>query len=242
VAERTLGLGLVTLLCAQLALGCESPEEGSTEAAAGAGAAVGAEAASDGGFAGEADGAPSCLPDPEPAGSGVYEGDVTLSAPSDVAAIAELEEIHGSLRVLSTYSGVLELPNLRRLSGDLQVEGSPGPATGLDQVTSLRLANLQQIGGQLWIYLAWSLSEVDLRSLESVTGQVFIMRNLSMRVARFDALEEVGGSVTFAAQTSLPSCVTASNPVLGGAAFANGAADKSCHCESPCGYLQAQCD
>jgi hypothetical protein len=245
---------MVALLCAPLAMACASPGEGATDAAAGAGA-VGAGAAAGAGTAagagaaanegrsdGGSDSAPTCLPDPEPAGDGVYEGDVTLTTPSDVAAIVDFEEIRGSLRVPSTYSGVLELPNLRRLSGDLHIEGSPGPKPELDQVTSLRLANLQHLGGELWIYLAWSLSEVDLRSLESVTGQIFIMRNLSMRVARFDALQEVGGGVTFAAQTSLPQCVTALNPILGSAASANGSADTTCHCESPCGYVQAQCD
>lgn len=198
--------------------------------------------ANDESLASEPDDTRTCLPDREPLGSGAFEGDVTLSTPDDVAAIADLAEIRGSLRVLSTYSGVLDLPNLRLLRGDLHVEGTPGPATVVNQLTSLRLPNLERIDGEVWIYLAWNLGELDLRSLESVAGQLFIMRNVSMRVARLDALAEVAGGVTFQAQTSLPSCVTDPVPLLADTALANGAADTRCHCESPCGYLEAKCD
>jgi hypothetical protein len=236
VVARTFRSGLVALLCAHVGVACENPADRRTaEPVAGA-------PANDESLASEPDDTTTCLLDREPLGSGAFEGDVILSTSGDVAAIADFAEIRGSLRVLSTYSGVLDLPNLRSLGGDLHVEGTPSPAAVVSQLTSLRLPNLERIDGEVWIYLAWNLGEVDLRSLESVAGQLFIMRNVSLRVARLDALGEVGGGMTFQAQTSLPSCVTDPVSLLAGLTLANGAADTRCHCESPCGYLQAKCD
>lgn len=228
----TLGSGFAALVlgCAVAACGSTGAAPKQTEAVAGAPATP------------DDSDAPTCLPDDPASGDGAFVGDVTLATEDDVAAIADVAEIHGSLRVTETFSGVLSLPNLTYLGGELHVEGSDGPPSLPNQVTSVRLPNLERIDGQLWLYLAWNLRELDLRSLESVGGQIFIMRNISLQVARFDSLTEVEGGVTFSAQLSLPGCITEPFPLIGGESLANGSADQDCHCESPCGYLQARCD
>ena len=90
MAARTLGSGLVALLCAHVGSACENPtERRAAEPVAGAPAN---------------DESLACLPDREPLGSGVFEGDVTLSTSGDAAAIADFAEVRGSLRILSTLS------------------------------------------------------------------------------------------------------------------------------------------
>ena len=222
-------------LCAGFLLACEgSPERSGEKADSIAGAPATDETL--------VDDTSGCVPDREPQGNGVLEGDVILRRPSDVVAISGFAEIRGSLHILPTYSGVVDLPNLQKLGGDLHVEGTSSPTTGTILLTTLRLPNLQRIDGGLWMYLASQLVELDLHSLESVAGEVFIMRNLSLRVVRLDRLTAVDDSVIFSAQTSLPSCATVAVSVLTDVTLANGFADTDCHCESPCGYPQARCD
>ena len=228
---------LVATLCAYFVLACEGSPKASGEVAE----AIAGAPSNDEPLVPHTADTTGCIPAREPQGSGVFEGDVTLSKPSDVAAIADFAEIRGSLRILPTYAGVVDLPSLQKLGGDLHVDDPLSPAIESIQLTSLRVPNLQRIDGELWIYLALKLTELDLHSLESVAGRVFIMRNLSLRIVRLDRLTAAGG-VIFSAQTSLPSCATEAVPVLTDVTLANGSADTDCHCESPCGYPQARCD
>ena len=177
---------------------------------------------------------------PDPVGDAVYDGSVEITDPSDAAAILSFAEITGTLSVRPPFTGVLELPNLRRLGGDLFVEGSSGEPPVPDHVTELRLPNLERIDGQLWIYLAWNLVAVDLHELETVGSRFWIHRNIELRTLRLDSLSEIGADVQVSGNLSLPSCMTDPIMPIASLAFANGGT--SCWCEAVCEHLEGRCD
>ena len=118
---------------------------------------------------------------------------------ADATAAQAYTGITGSLVMGVGFAGVVDLPRLRTVGGDVFAEGG-----GL---TNLRAPNLTSIGNDLWIYLVTALVEVDLRSLVTVGGRLWVYRNPKLATLRLDALRQVAEDVEIRDDSPLGACV-----------------------------------
>ncbi len=190
-------------------------------------------------------GAPGCAPYPAPVAGGVLEGDLYIATAADAEAARGYSEITGNLLVDPRYCGVLELPNLVRVGGDVNASGSSSSTeVTWPNLTVLRLANLESIGGEIMVYLTMALVETDFRSLESVGVRVYYERDLALRRIGLDSLTDVSQvlieAVPVAARceieaicSQVPAAPAASCAITGGM--------NTCTCETTCGRLTPVC-
>jgi hypothetical protein len=234
-----MGLGLVNraalgpLLFALLA--CSGPSPESHQAAPGAGGLATLEV---GGRPGtHSAGAEGCSV-AAPEGNFKFEGDLLISDEASLHAAQAYTEVTGTVRVATSFVGVVELPNLTTVGGDFAAESaiitSPSATIVESSVTRLRAANLETIGGRLYVYLNFKLVELDLRSLSSA-GDVFIDRNTILQMVRLDAYPT---DLTFDAP--LPDCLVPAFPNVLVTSPITGLA--SCSCSTECGHLVAHCE
>jgi hypothetical protein len=202
--------------------------------ALGVGGAVGAGGAGgSGGSSGGSDGA--CAVEAPPGGT-VFEGSVTINSAADATAAQAYTEIKGSLTMGAGFTGVVDLPRLRTVGGDVYAEGGG--------TTNLRAPNLTSIGNDLWIYLVTQLVEVDLRSLVTVGGRLWVYRNPKLAILRLDALRQVAEDVQIRDDTPLGACVVEdiiSHVTAGMTPIALGTAHPNCHCETVCNHAEERC-
>jgi hypothetical protein len=214
-----------------LAIGCGSPAAGD-----GGGGGSGAE----GGSAG-ATGCPS-LP-PAPAAGDVLDGDLALASTADAEGAAGLSGITGSLRIAPSFPGVLHLPNLQRVGGDVHLEGhvvAGAPESEWASITELRLPNLQSIGGELFVYLTGALVETDFRSLQTAGSRVYYMRNLALRRIGLDSIS--AGPVDIQASPLAASCeIDAICAQIGATSCGSQYSDADCSCVERCERLEPDC-
>jgi hypothetical protein len=118
-------------------------------------------------------------------------GDITVTAEADLAALANVTRLDGSLIVRRSTLEKLELPDLLEVTGDLRIQKNPALA-------SVHLGALVAVGGagpgkQLVIENNEALADFDAGSLAGAPGGVLLRAN--PRLARIDlgALESVGG-------------------------------------------------
>lgn len=187
-------------------------------------------------------GAPDCPSESQPLEGDVVEGDQVIATAEQANALRTVTQITGDLQVASSYSGVLELPNLRVLGGSLVVE-SPliENHTAIDwgRMTELRLPNLQSIGGRLYLYLTNALVETDFHRLESVGAEVYIYRNVALRRIGLDSLSQAP-SVYFADDLAAAQCeVDAICSRVG--KICGPAGGSKCSCELLCGRIVPHC-
>jgi len=187
---------------------------------------------------------PECPSEPNaPAGTALLDGDLIIASLADAAAAAHLSEVSGTLRIDPSFPGVLSLPNLVRVGGDVYLEGhavAGAPVTEWAGITALRLPNLTRIGGQLFVYLTGSLTETDLRKLDTVGDRVYYMRNLALRRIGLDSLQD--GAVDIQASPQAASCeIDAVCAQIGGTGCGAQYSDPDCTCERRCGRLEPAC-
>lgn len=175
----------------------------------------------------------------------VYEGDVFVLTAADMEAIEEYAEITGSLIVGTSFVGAFDLPNLRRVGGDVYVEGVITNAGNLvdSQVTQIRLPALVSIDGTLWIYLNTSLETLDLRRVEQIGNRFWVYRNVALWDLRLDALRSFGGDAQVQGNPRIPRCYTemlaAQLPGETGAIV--GGTETDCSCEETCDRVVVVC-
>jgi hypothetical protein len=173
----------------------------------------------------------------------VLDGDLSVASAVVVEGAAGLSEITGSLRILPAFSGVLYLPNLERVGGDVQLAGvavAGAPESDWAGITELRLPNLQSIGGELYVYLTGALVETDFRNLESVGSRVYYMRNLALRRVGLDSITT--GPVDIQASPVAASCeIEAICAQIGATSCGSEYSDPDCSCLERCGRLEPSC-
>jgi hypothetical protein len=184
-----------------------------------------------------------CPSVPPATGSEVFDGDLFIVSAADGEAAAKWSEITGSLRIEPTYPGVLSLPNLERVGGDVYLEGNA--VAGMEEspwalITELRLPNLKSIGGQLFVYLTTQLVETDFRNLETVGYRVYYMRNLALRRIGLDALV-VDGTAGVSIQASPVAASCEIEAICGGPGCGEQYSDADCTCEQRCDRLEPSC-
>jgi hypothetical protein len=173
----------------------------------------------------------------------VLEGDVTIATTTDAEGASELSEITGSLVIAASFPGVLSLPNLQQVGGDVHLEGNAvagAPESTWASITELRLPNLQSIGGELFLYLTGALVETDFRSLETVGTRVYYMRNLALRRIGLDSITT--GPVDIQASPLAASCeIDAICARIGSMGCGSQYSDPDCTCIEHCGRLEPSC-
>ncbi len=197
----------------------------------GAGGSVGTGGAGGNGGAG---GGP-CIVE-APAGGTVFEGSITINNAADATAAQAYSDITGSLVIGIAFAGVVDLPRLRTVGGDVFAEGGG--------ITNLRAPNLTSIGEDLWIYLVTALVEVDLRSLVTVGGRLWVYRNPKLATLRLDALRQVAEDVQIRDDSPLGACVVddiVSHVTSGMTIVALGTPHPNCHCETVCNHAEERC-
>jgi hypothetical protein len=226
--------GIFTLLSA---CGSQADESATPKNVAGASAEGGA-----GGAEASAAGACSIAP-PAEVGDSTH-GDLTIATADDAAAARDISDITGSLVILRSFAGVLDLPNLKRVGGDVRLLGDM-VATSDERtwaaITELRLPNLERIEGELFLYLTGLLVETDLRSLQAVGERVYYMRNVALRRIGLDSL--TSGSVQIQASPLAASCeIDAICGQVGASDCGAEYSDSTCACVEECGRLVPACD
>lgn len=191
-----------------------------------------------------AGGAPECPSEAQaPIGSDVLDGDLVIASLADAAAAEHVSEVSGTLRIAPSFPGVLSLPNLVRVGGDVYLEGhvvAGAPEAEWAQITELRLPNLTRIDGQLFLYLTGALTETDLRKLKTVGERVYYMRNLALRRIGLDLLEDA--TVDIQASPQAAGCeIDAVCAQIGGTSCGTEYSDPDCTCEQRCGRLEPNC-
>ena len=236
-------LALVVVVAANA--GCNSrsvappPMDGGALADAATDLGAGGEAVGTGGAGGQggsgSGGAGACAVEP-PAGGTVFEGSITINNAADAVAAQAYIEISGSLVLGSAFTGVVDLPRLRTVGGDVYAEGGG--------MTNLRAPNLTSIANDLWIYLVTQLVEVDLRSLVTVGGRLWVYRNPKLATLRLDALRQVAEDVQIRDDSPLAACVVddiAAHITAGMTKTALGTPHPDCHCETVCNHAEERC-
>lgn len=173
--------------------------------------------------------------------------DLLIATAADVAAAQTCAEVTGSVVISPLFVGTVDLPRLRRVGKDVRRENAKAAVDPTDpaQTTRVRLPNVTFIGGDLWFYLDFNLTELDLRSVETVAGRAWVYRDTEIHTLRLDALRQVGHDLYIADVFRLPDCVakdilahvTTGEPssVIGRKTPAN------CHCEPVCGHVEERC-
>jgi hypothetical protein len=138
----------------------------------------------------------SCLA-PPPAAGAVWSGALEIGTAADVAAARGYAEVTGGIFVDAAFSGVVDLPDIVSVGGDVYIE-----STG---VTAVRMPNLSRLTGMLWMYLNLSLSEADFRSV-GVASRVFINRNPKLTLIRMDSLRQADGGLEIT-DAQIPVCL-----------------------------------
>jgi hypothetical protein len=182
-------------------------------------------------------------PPPAPRAGEVLDGDVTITSATDAEGAAGLSEITGTLLIASSFSGVLYLPNLQRVGGDVHLEGDVAAGAAESEwagITELRLPNVQSIGGELYLYLTGALVETDFRSLEVVGSRVYYMRNLALRRIGLDSI--TAGPVDIQASPLAASCeIDAICARIGAPSCGSEYSDPDCSCVERCQRLEPSC-
>lgn len=244
-----------------LAIGCGSQAEGPGADVGLGGAATGATAGSAGtagvdrGFSGGSsggvradgggsEGAKECpSPPPAPETGDMLDEDLSIASTADAEGAAGLSEITGSLLIAPTFPGVLYLPNLQRVGGDVYLQGNVvagAPESEWASITELRLPNLQSIGGELFLYLTGALVETDFRGLETVGSRVYYMRNLALRRIGLDSLAQ--GPVDIQASPLAASCeIDAICAQVGASGCGSQYSNPDCACVARCTRLEPRC-
>lgn len=140
----------------------------------------------------------------------IYFGDLTIRDAADLALLDGIQVVAGSLRIVSTPTATLSLPELRVVSGDLLLEGAdgglidaPAPLTsvslpelrraarfsmqGNEAITSLSLPKLERLGS-LSLDSNAELTQVSLAAL-SVVNSVSLSYNPKLTSASLPALQ-----------------------------------------------------
>ncbi|MFT3926198.1 MAG: hypothetical protein QM778_26875 [Myxococcales bacterium] len=143
-------------------------------------------------------------PPPRPDPSNCFTGDAVIDDASDVATFAPFSEIHGALRVLSGAPNVVSLPNLTRVTGDVELVYSsyrpePPPMSAsypamrcgaIRQVTAdvrvFQLPQLTTIGGDLTMEQENSFSGISTQPIELGMDQLTSLGgSLSISIGQF---------------------------------------------------------
>jgi hypothetical protein len=119
------------------------------------------------------------------AGVREIEGSLNVYAPGDVELPA-LRHVGKSLLLSWSSTGRLSLPSLETLGGELYVAQSAA-------LTALELPSLEHIGGQVRVFDNAQLASLDLVGLASVDGALKIDANAELASLRFGVLESVAG-------------------------------------------------
>lgn len=178
-----------------------------------------------------------------PEAGDVVATDLIITTVDDAASALAISEVGGSLLISRTFPGVLHLPNLRRVGGDVRLQGDQVmiPPESWSAMTELRLPHLESIGGELFLYLTGALVETDLRSLKTVGKRVYYMRNVALRRIGLDSI--ANGSVSIQASPLSAACeIDAICKRIGATDCGAEYSDASCSCVEQCGRLEPHCD
>jgi hypothetical protein len=228
-----------------LAIGCGSQAASAEAGGSGAGGGgSGAGGGGSGGGGGASQAATDCpSPPPAPQAGDALDGDLTIASAADAEGAAGLAEITGSLLIAPSFPGVLYLPELQRVGGDVYLEGhvvAGAPESEWASITELRLPNLESIGGELFIYLTGALVETDFRSLQTVGSRVYYMRNLALRRIGLDSI--TAGPVDIQASPLAASCeIDAICAQIGATGCGSQYSDPDCSCLERCERLEPSC-
>lgn len=177
---------------------------------------------------------PCQLPPSE--GRTTFDGDLLIVDDASLAAARKYTDVTGMVRVDPAFVGNVDLPNLISVGSDLAAESaivsSPAPAIVESHIKRLRAPRLTTVGGQLWIYLNFELTELDVRALTSAAS-VFIDRNTNLQMVRFDAYP---ADLSFDAP--LADCLAPAFPKV---LVTKPERALTCACSSECGHVVADC-
>ncbi len=177
----------------------------------------------------------ACTESPETtAAEDVHEGSYLVTTLESLQTAASLTEITGDLEVGSRLTDAvpaLALPNLKRLGGDLMIQGA-----ALEQ---LSLPNLVSVGGSVSVTQASRLVETDLRRLRDVAGDMFFTNNAQHARIRLDSLSSVGGELTID-DPQLAACELEAIHASAGVTAPN-LGREGCTCVSSCLWLEVDC-
>lgn len=188
----------------------------------------------------------ACAPVPA-ADEGTVCTDLLITTTSDVAAAQACAEVTGSVVISPLFVGTVDLPQLRRVGKDVRRENAKAAVDPTDpaQTTRVRLPNVTFIGGDLWFYLDFNLTELDLRSVEAIGGRAWVYRDTEIHTLRLDALHQVARDFYIADVFRLPDCVAkdiASHVTTGESSSAIGRkTPANCHCERVCNHVEERC-
>lgn len=114
----------------------------------------------------------------------------------DLAPLANLRAVQGSLRISHNRLNTFELPALETVGGTIEV---------LDQVaiTALALPKLRSVGDRFEIHGNNSLADVTLPALTSVGGNLDISANFALATLALPALTTLGGDLGFVDNANL---------------------------------------
>jgi hypothetical protein len=135
---------------------------------------------------------------------GVFQGSFDIRNEMDVETIRPYEEITGKLSIMAPGLRTLDLPNLRKVDGYLEISSN-------EALTSLRgLHNLMFVGGGMGIVSNGLLPSLD--GLEGIAGAF----PASVGITNNDALADLAGLGNI---TSVGSLAISSNPQLRSISF-----------------------
>jgi hypothetical protein len=144
----------------------------------------------------------------------VLLGDAVVASEADLAALASVRAIQGSLRIEGTSLALVELPELVSVGGDLVVWEN-------EELVTLSLPALQHVAGSVSLYDLESLTSLEgLSSLRTVGGDLSVNRMEGLASLQgLESLRRVGGKLYVFHDVGLTSLQGLDNlELVGGAA------------------------
>jgi hypothetical protein len=119
-------------------------------------------------------------------GDACFEGDAKIASDSDVLLYASFSKITGKLHIGGMQVTSIKLPNLREVGGDVEIMG-----TALRTLSGLD--SLETVGGELSIMDNASIRDITLPELATVSKSFIIRDNGSLdSLGNFEKLSKVG--------------------------------------------------
>lgn len=142
--------------------------------------------------------------------SDVLSRDVTVERAADLAVLADIRVINGSLIIAETAIAAIELPALQLIAGRVVIEDNAA-------LTRIALPALAAVDGYLGFSLNPRLVELDLRQLKRVEGALYILSNAALTsLAGLDALVSIGRDMEIRNNAALATAELPSLGLLGG--------------------------
>jgi hypothetical protein len=140
----------------------------------------------------------------------VLSRSVIVETAADLATLADIRVITGSLEIVGTSIGAIDLPALELVGGRIVIEDNAA-------LTRLSLPALVAVDGYLGLSLNPRLAEIDLGALKRVEGALYILSNAQLTdLGGLDALLSVDRDVEIRNNGLLAAAVLPSLSLVGG--------------------------